>query len=421
MNKLLLIPIFLFCTSFLSGPSENEDKVAGFNPSYEFISSNPVQDKSFYLFTLMGQVEGVRSALAGDPVLKEINTTYLRAFQQALSTCQGDPECYDEAVRFKKRDLRKIRKRLKYLTKKTEALKPMINNHMRPSGRFNRYVGFEDYQLLIESFKENIDGINRVLDIYGLGKKPYYGDIDKALYDVESAPYQQKLQQEMRGLADQDFSLFFEPMVAYALKLMDLHEKKDAVRYEPLEDRENEPASNYLNKIDWAEYSYSIISVFGASPADNAPISEEGKRRADRAVELFKKGLAPLLAFSGGHVRPYNTPFSEAIEMKKYVMEKYGIPEKYILVDPYARHSTSNLRNSARLIYRYGLPTDKKALLSSSKSHISIIKSILHKLRCIQELGYQPVVFHERILPEAIEITPRVTSLHSNAHDPLDP
>jgi hypothetical protein len=65
------------------------------------------------------------------------------------------------------------------------------------------------------------------------------------------------------------------------------------------------------------------------------------------------------------------TPFNEAIEMKKYVMEKFKIPEKSILVEPYARHTTTNFRNTARLVFRYGIPADLKALVTSSEDHIA--------------------------------------------------
>ncbi len=78
------------------------------------------------------------------------------------------------------------------------------------------------------------------------------------------------------------------------------------------------------------------------------------------AVKRYRQGLAPLLLVSGGAVHPKRTPYNEALEMKKELMNVYGIPARAIIVEPHARHTTTNFRNAARLVYRYGIPADKK-------------------------------------------------------------
>src|SRR5258708_3390064 len=115
------------------------------------------------------------------------------------------------------------------------------------------------------------------------------------------------------------------------------------------------------------------------------------------------------------------TPFCEAIEMKKYVMEKYKIPEKSILVEPYARHTTTNFRNVARLVFRYGIPADLKALVTSSEDHIWLTTKESFRIRCSTELGYSPMEFITQISPIAAEFKPSVASLCFDANDPLDP
>jgi hypothetical protein len=115
------------------------------------------------------------------------------------------------------------------------------------------------------------------------------------------------------------------------------------------------------------------------------------------------------------------TPFNEAIEMKKYVMEKFNIPEKSILIDPHARHTTTNFRNAARLAFRYGIPTELKALVTSSEDHIAIVTKEGFRIRCSTELGYFPLEFITRISPTAAEFKPSVVSLFFDANDPLDP
>jgi isocitrate dehydrogenase len=124
---------------------------------------------------------------------------------------------------------------------------------------------------------------------------------------------------------------------------------------------------------------------------------------------------------SGGHVHPPQTPYCEAIEMKRYLMEKYKIPESSILVDPYARHTTTNFRNGARLALRYALPTDRTALVTSSEDHIASVTSEQFRTRNLNELGYFPVEFIRRVSAVAAEFKPAVLSLFFDANDPLDP
>jgi isocitrate dehydrogenase len=115
------------------------------------------------------------------------------------------------------------------------------------------------------------------------------------------------------------------------------------------------------------------------------------------------------------------TPYSEAIEMKKYVMEKFKIPEKSILIDPHARHTTTNFRNAARLVFRYGIPADQKAVVTSSEDHIASTTKESFRIRCLKELGYSPMKYITRISPVVAEFKPSIESLFFDANDPLDP
>ncbi|HEY6232437.1 MAG TPA: YdcF family protein, partial [Pyrinomonadaceae bacterium] len=171
----------------------------------------------------------------------------------------------------------------------------------------------------------------------------------------------------------------------------------------------------------WADYPYSFILVLGSGPADSARLSPIGARRAEQGARLFLDHQAPLIIFSGGHVHPMQTPYNEAVEMKKYVMDKFKIPEASILVEPFARHTTTNFRNAARLAFRYGIPTNLKALVTSSEDHIAITAKDGFRIRCSTELGYFPMEFINRISPIAAEFKPSIASLFFDANDPLDP
>jgi hypothetical protein len=90
-------------------------------------------------------------------------------------------------------------------------------------------------------------------------------------------------------------------------------------------------------------------------------------------------------------------------------------------VDPYARHTTTNFRNAARLVFRYGIPADQKALVTSSEDHLAIITKDGFRVRCSTELGYFPIESIALISPIAAEFKPAIASLFFDANDPLDP
>jgi hypothetical protein len=274
---------------------------------------------------------------------------------------------------------------------------------------------------LVAAWKDAANGLNRLLSIYCLGNDPVYKDIDKVSFDVSSEEYRKILKAKIKEIKLSKDPLFFEPTLNFALKLLEANRRDEAARYEPLEEGENKTCLHNVKKIRWSDYPYSFILVLGAGPQDSARLSQIGAKRADQAAQLFLAHAAPLIMFSGGHVHPMQTRYCEAIEMKKYVMEKYQIPEKSILIDPYARHTTTNFRNGARLAFRYGIPANLKAVVTSSEDHIAYTTKEDFRSRCLKELGYFPVEFISRISPIEAEFKPSVASLFFDANDPLDP
>jgi hypothetical protein len=137
------------------------------------------------------------------------------------------------------------------------------------------------------------------------------------------------------------------------------------------------------------------------------------------AVERWKAGLAPFLLPSGGHVHPDKTPYSEALEMKKYLMQAHGVPEDAILIDPHARHTTTNLRNASRVVLRLGLPADKPLLVTSDAFQSVYILGLAE--RCQEELHYLPWRALQRLTATDSCLLPSLSSLHAAPGDPLDP
>jgi hypothetical protein len=143
--------------------------------------------------------------------------------------------------------------------------------------------------------------------------------------------------------------------------------------------------------------------------------------RDEIAARRFRDGKAPFILTSGGHVHPSQTEYSEAIEMKRDLMERFHIPAEAIVVDPHARHTTTNMRNAARLLYRYGFPFERKALVTTDLSQSQYIENPDFAKRCASELGYMPFRLLGRTSPFDLEFLPLIESLQIDPQDPLDP
>ena len=349
--------------------------------------------------------------------MKELSDEKLQALRMAAHC--ADVGCFDKLFRFTGEHLEMVATELEGLAKRPEFKKLTID--MRRSGAFIKYSNQSDTEMLIAAWKDAANGMNRLLSVYCLGNDPLYKEIDKVSFDVSSEAYRKLLKAQIAEIKLSNDPLFFEPTLNFALKLLEANRRDEAGRYEPLEAGENKACLHNLQQISWSNYPYSFILVLGSGPADSARLSTIGAKRADQGAQLFLEHKAPIIILSGGHVHPMQTPFCEAIEMKKYVMEKFKIPERNILIDPHARHTTTNLRNAARLVFRYGIPAERTALVTSSEGHIASTTKASFRSRCLKELGYFPIEFINRISPVAAEFKPSVASLFFDANDPLDP
>ena len=390
----------------------------GFDPNYKLSLARPVQDKNFYLLSLLQKHPSVRRLLSRNRVLQQLANEKLVALKKAAS-CEN-VTCFDDLMRLNPQTIDAVATELEKLSNRSE-FKLLVKTDLRPSGVFIKYADQSDGRMLTAAWKDAANGMNRILGVYGLGKDPRYKEIDRISYDPSTEAYRKLVKANVAQIKFAKNPLFFEPTLDFALKLLEINRRDEAGRYEPLEQRENKAAVQNLKNIKWGDYPYSFILVLGSGGRDlSTSLSPIGARRTDVAAQLFRQHKAPLLIVSGGFVHPMQTPYCEAIEMKKYLMEKYKIPATSILVDPHARHTTTNFRNAARLAFRYRIPTDL-ALVTSSEDHIGSSTKEEFRVRNVNELGYFPVEFIKRISPVEAEFKPSVMSLFFDASDPLDP
>jgi uncharacterized SAM-binding protein YcdF (DUF218 family) len=86
---------------------------------------------------------------------------------------------------------------------------------------------------------------------------------------------------------------------------------------------------------------------------------------ADTAVDLYKRGLAPLLVFTGATspTTQDRMPRGEAIHYRERALE-LGAPSSAVLVEPHARNTGENIRFSKELLEEAGIQVSSAVLVS---------------------------------------------------------
>ncbi len=286
------------------------------------------------------------------------------------------------------------------------------------------YYGYSE--LRAENFIQQIwsdmaAGMNRIIDVYIAGQRPHYASIDSVSYDVTSQHYVKKVRTVLSSIASlSDKSSFFQQPMMLAVQILLLNKRNEAIRYEPLEQGLNKLSAARVSSLPWDNYTFSAILVPGFGPdKPGVRIDHRSVQRCRMAAGILKEGRAPFLILSGGHVYPAGTPFSEAVEMRSYLIDSLGIDPSFIIIEPHARHTTTNVRNAARIIYRFKMPDNKPILVVSDENQINMFETLAQ--RCRKELGYVPYEREEKISINQVKFYPTKRAFQININDPLDP
>jgi hypothetical protein len=445
-KMLLAVPLFLIVSisinaqpgaiDYPGSPSLKSTSVAktnfpggagnGYQKNYKFLhSANLVADKNFYWLTVLGQTPALQNLLAADPTLRSIHDQRLSALKSHVTDSCTWPVSLVTDFRFTSADSLEVANALVTLYHNNKApFDAMVDQHLRPSGYYQRFIAGTNEQLLLQAWGQTVVGINYIIDQFGLGKKMRYPLIDSASYDVNSRYYRTVLKDLFAYLSEQENALttFYHPSLAVALQLMDVNNRDEPARFEPMEAGENQAAVQKIAHTDWNKYKYATIVIPGNGPVLTAtPISADNKLHCAVAAMRYKNNLAPFIIVSGGFCYPFRGPYCEAIEMKKFLMTRFGIPASAIIIDPHARHTTTNIRNADRLMIRYGIPLTKLSVFVTTKSQADYAAAPSFDQRNLRELGYLPYRDKQHISIHDITFYPVMESLHMDPYDPLDP
>ncbi|MFL1902107.1 YdcF family protein [Streptomyces tauricus] len=86
---------------------------------------------------------------------------------------------------------------------------------------------------------------------------------------------------------------------------------------------------------------------------------------ADTAVDLYERGMAPLLVFTGATSRTTRDrmPRGEAVHYRERALER-GVPASAVLVEPHARNTGENIRFSKAVLEKAGVDVSSVLLIS---------------------------------------------------------
>lgn len=309
------------------------------------------------------------------------------------------------------------------LYKTGNALDRVVKEHLIRSGAYYIYQHSSPDSLLVKAWQQDARGVNFAISVYAEGDKARYPNIDSISYNTHSKRYPDLVNVVTNTVREEckNSILFFEPSLSYALRFIEINERLNTSDYEPMTEKKNAVAFIKAASVKWSNYKYSTIMVPGAGPdMAGVALSGEGMLRCRVAAYRYKEGLAPFIIVSGGKVHPYKTKYCEALEMKRYLMETMMIPESAIIIEPHARHTTTNMRNSVRLIFRYHIPFDKPCIASTDKFQSTYITTVLDE-PCRKELNELPYRQGNRLSETESEFYLSLEALQINPYEIMDP
>ena len=134
----------------------------------------------------------------------------------------------------------------------------------------------------------------------------------------------------------------------------------------------------WVGQRDDARPADAII-VLGAAAYDAKP-SPVFEERIRHGIDLYRRGLAPKLIFTGGY-GGVGARFSESQVARLYALRQ-GVPDKAILIESLSRNTHDNLRQASLLMQQHQL---HDVIVVSDPLHMA------RALRISKELGIRAV------------------------------
>ncbi|SHN17780.1 YdcF family protein [Chitinophaga sp. CF418] len=387
-------------------------------PSYT--ASQQVQmRKSFYLLYLLERTGPAHDAIVKDAVFNQIAKDRQARLTAAYSQC-ADAACIGKALEWTAAEIQEVGEEFKRLAVTNPDITETVQR-LKVVDRYPLYAENPDTTFIRKAWQDVAAGINHVCRVYLQGLPPRYPRIDSISFRPSDPGFVKQVKTAVQQIMPIGTgNTFYKQSLLGSLKALEINGRDEATRYEPLYKAQNAAPFAKLKRTNWNAYRFSTIMVPGSGPGKAGQTMDSmGIFRCKLAAEQYRDNVAPFIIVSGGHVHPYKTPFCEAIEMKKYMVDKLGIPDSVVIIEPHARHTTTNIRNAVRLVYLFNIPASKPMLIVSDSFQSLAIEKMA--ARFINEIGYLPYTGLERKAPTENIILPDLKAWQQDPEDPLDP
>ncbi|MBN7813121.1 YdcF family protein [Algoriphagus sp. H41] len=382
---------------------------------------SPTQAKNVYFLNLIEQQPKLQEILIQDVALTSLAQAKLDALAATLVDCGDEGLCYAREMGFAPAEIEQVAQRIAQLASQSRDFAALASDHLAPSGMYQMNAAADPAVFLANAWRQDAQTVNHIIHVYARGAKSNYPNIDSLGMKLDSRTYSANIQalNELAHVKYEGSKLFYKMTLGYAMDALEMARFERAGDFEPMTALENKAAYEAAKRTDWEKFDYPLILIPGAG-TDNYldSLSSGGVLRCQLAFEAYKRGKAPFIMVSGGYVHPYKVLRNEAVEMKRYLL-KLGVPESAILIEPHARHTTTNMRNAARIMYRYGFPMDRPSVTITTPAQSRFIYGMME--RCMRELGYLPYTNGKRVSATTLEFNPQLLSLQIDTDEPLDP
>lgn len=379
--------------------------------------------KAFYLLRVLSKDKKLREILERDEVLANLSSQKLNNIQAALQEC-ATTDCLGEAVKWKETEMEQTENALVKLYKRHNSTFIKLVQELKTNGTYRLYGSMTDTVFIQKVWNLTARGMNHIAGVYLQAEKPLYPRIDSISYRADDPYFKEGVwasgKKSIATLKNKK-ALFFELPLQLMLSALKINGRNEATRYEPLTRGMNRKPFKAVTKTDWKEYRYSVILVPGQGPEDPEIVLDPiAKERMKLAVRYYNDKAAPFIIVSGGNVHPYKTRFNEAVEMKKYMVDSLKLPKWAVIIEPHARHTTTNIRNTSRILLRFNIPFQMPVLITTTSAQNNYIHTKL-RTRAQDELGYLLYKDLKKISDEVSEFYPVISVQQGNPFDILDP
>jgi len=371
--------------------------------------------KSFYLLYLLERKGDAHNIVQKNAVFSKVSTARQQRISGAFSKCT-DVSCIASALLWTPEEVSEVGNEFQRLATTDTNIAELIER-LKAVERYPIYGKDHDTTFIRKAWQDAATGMNQIYKVYIQGVAPRYPKIDSISFSTKDPAFFKLVKTKVsapKGV------LFYQQSLSAALKALNINGRDEATRYEPLYAGQNAQPFAKSRKVNWNAYRYSVIVVPGAGPGKKGQLIDSvGTYRCKLAVDAYKKGLAPFIIVSGGHVHPYKTPVCEAVQMKKYIVSTLGLPDSAVIIEPHARHTTTNIRNAERLMYLFNMPATKPGLIITDQFQSLMIEKMA--VRFVNEIGYVPYQSLSRQSSTENVFIPSTKAWQQDPMDPLDP